>query len=112
MNELPYDREAAIRAIGGGDILAEVAIVYLEEVDGMLERVENAISARDYKELREAAHWIKGGMVYLHAAPAAQAAKALEVAAKEPPSSEELDRRYQDLQSEMERLRSALLTES
>lgn len=106
----PYDREKAIAAFGSEEVLREASSVYLEEFETMLARVESAVTAKDFSELKESSHWIKGGMVYLHAGPAAAAAKALEDSAKAK-ETQQLEGQLAELKRQMERLKEALQSE-
>ncbi|MGE0489313.1 MAG: Hpt domain-containing protein [Vulcanimicrobiota bacterium] len=78
-----FDREKALKTFGSADVLREAGAVYLAEAEGMFGQLRQAADARDFDSLREKAHWIKGGMVYLHATPAADTARSIEQLAKE-----------------------------
>lgn len=77
----PYDRERALAGFGDEAIFESAVVVFLREYEAMISTVAQAVARLAYEEIREKAHWVKGGLVYLHAHPSAAAAKALEQAA-------------------------------
>ncbi|MCA9797157.1 MAG: Hpt domain-containing protein [Candidatus Eremiobacteraeota bacterium] len=105
-----FDREKALKTFGSADVLREAGAVYLAEAEGMFGQLRQAAETRDFEALREKAHWIKGGMVYLHATPAAETARAIEQAAKDGEEST-LDPLVEQLGQQMAALGRALSQE-
>ncbi|MGE0493128.1 MAG: Hpt domain-containing protein [Vulcanimicrobiota bacterium] len=105
-----FDRDRALKTFGSTEVLREAGRVYLEEAAGMFERIRKAAEARDFGELRESAHWIKGGMTYLHAAAAADLARSIEELAKAE-QVEGLDQAVARLGDEMKALEEELRAE-
>lgn len=79
----PIDIAKAVACLGDESVFQLTVEAFLTETDGMMDLLSEAIASGDYSEIREKAHWVKGGLVYLHAEPSAQAAKELEQAAEE-----------------------------
>lgn len=99
-----FDRERAVASLGSEELLAEMALAYAEEREDMLSQLLAAVESGDMQAVREKAHWIKGCLVYLHAEPAASAAKELELLATDDASSETLSGGVTRLTEEMDRL--------
>lgn len=68
-----FDREKAIKCFGNETILKEVLKQFLAEVDPMLARLREAVSAQNRDEVRKTVHWFRGGLSYLFS-PAAERA--------------------------------------
>ncbi len=102
-----YNREEAIRCFGDEEIFQAAVGAFLEKIDEMLESARPPVEQRSFDAVKEKAHWIKGGLVYLHATPSADAARQLEVAADEE-KGEALLPAYENLLSEVERLKKSL----
>ena len=96
----------AQKCLGCPQLFELTADAFLEETDGMMVCLEEAIKAQDRGAIKEKAHWIKGGLVYLHARPSSEAAKKLEAATAVGP--EAIDRAYRELQVEISKLKEAL----
>lgn len=77
-----YNREQALRCFGDESIFQEAVSTFLIEIDSMLEKVAQCVHSHHFEEVKEKAHWVKGGLVYLHATPSANAARDLEQAAE------------------------------
>ncbi len=72
-------QEALDRVDGDRDLLSEIADLFLADVDEMMDVVRKAVEANDGPALHCAAHRLKGSVVTFAAAPAADAALALEL---------------------------------
>lgn len=102
-----YNRDMALQCFGDETIFQAAVGTFLEEIDSMLEKVRQPVEQREFEEVKEKAHWVKGGLVYLHATPSADAARELEMAA-EREAGDDLDPAYQKLLGEVERLKKSL----
>lgn len=102
-----YNREQALRCFGDESIFQEAVSTFLIEIDSMLEKVAHCVHNHHFDDVKEKAHWVKGGLVYLHATPSADAAKDLEVAA-EKREAKALQPCYEKLRDEVERLKKSL----
>ncbi len=107
----PYDRAKALQCFGDEEIFVAAVSTFLEEIDSMLEQVEVAVEARSLSEIKEKAHWVKGGLVYLHARPSAEAASRLEEAA-ENEDEDALSEQLNVLKVEVNRLKASLSSTS
>lgn len=105
-NMTPIDKEKAIECLGDETVFETMVTTFLDEVDQMMLVLEDAVENGDSELIKEKAHWIKGGLVYLHAGPSANAAKELEMAAGLEPSK--VQAAHQKLCAEVERLKTAL----
>lgn len=81
---------------------------FLSETDKMMAELELAVESGNLKRVRERAHCVKGGLVYLHAQPSAEAARALQQAAEQ--ESESVECAFHKLKEEVETLKKALST--
>jgi CheY-like chemotaxis protein/HPt (histidine-containing phosphotransfer) domain-containing protein len=78
------DAEAALQRVGGDPgLLSEVARLLREDAPGAMRDIADALERRDGRALERAAHRLKGSLGLLSAAPAADAALALERDARE-----------------------------
>lgn len=102
-----YNREQALKCFGDESIFQEAVKMFLVEIDSMLEKVAQCVHRQHFDEVKEKAHWVKGGLVYLHATPSADAAKELELAADRR-EVKALQPCYDKLQAEVERLKQSL----
>ena len=102
----PIDEEKAIECLGGESVFQMAASHFLVEIDQMMATLTEAVAQGDPQVISEKAHWVKGGLVYLHAAPSAEAAKELQKAASL--GKAETEAAYLTLQSEVARLKEAL----
>jgi PAS domain S-box-containing protein len=103
-----FSREALLaRACGDTRFQADLIQVFLGSQEEMMSGVEQALGANDPYQVRHAAHRLKGGLQLVCAEPAAQAALALEKAAREGDSSQFAQLTTQ-LRYEVSRLRAAL----
>ena len=71
--------EALDRVDGDRDLLNEIAGLFLADVDEMVDVVRKAVEAKDAGAIHRAAHRLKGSVVTFAAAPAGDAALALEL---------------------------------
>ena len=102
----PINREKAIECLGDEALFDCMVASFLEEVDQMMVVLKQAVLQGDKSVIKEKAHWVKGGLVYLHAGPSADAAKELEAAADHEP--DKVKACHEKLCSEVERLKAAL----
>jgi len=100
------DREKAIQCLGDAAVFEATAASFLTEIDAMMVQLKEVVDAGDEKAIGEKAHWIKGGLVYLHAGPSAEAAKRLQQAAKEGGAT--TLSAYEDLEREVQLLKEEL----
>jgi HPt (histidine-containing phosphotransfer) domain-containing protein len=102
----PIDKEKAIACLGDQEIFDTMVTSFLEEVDQMMVVLNRAVVEGDGATIKEKAHWVKGGLVYLHATPSADAAKQLEMAVDLGP--EKTKAAHEKLLFEVDRLKAAL----
>ena len=77
---VPFDREEMLDRLGGDDeLMIDVLGVFLEECPRMMEEIREAVDRGDAPLVRNAAHSIKGALLNISAAPAAEEAKQLEL---------------------------------
>lgn len=114
----PFDREKAIENFGCVEVLREASQVYLDEARKQYIELFKAYERCDFESLREKAHLIKGGLVYLQATPSANLAKEIEDLAEElteksssPDQESKIGRLVEELDVELERLLRALRDE-
>lgn len=110
----PFDREKAIENFGSPDVLREASKVYLEEAMKQYGALVEAYRADDYEQLREKAHLIKGGLVYLQATPSASVAKQIEDISDSDAAAQQKDvlgELVDELDRELNRLLRALQSE-
>jgi HPt (histidine-containing phosphotransfer) domain-containing protein len=105
------DVETALRRVGGDrNLLSEVARLLREDAPGMMRDIADALGREDARILERAAHRLKGSLGVLSAVPAADAALAVERAAKEGDligaalAREELEREMGRLAPELDRV--------
>jgi HPt (histidine-containing phosphotransfer) domain-containing protein len=103
----PINREKAIESLGDEDIFDSVVASFLEEVEQMMAVLDQAVASADADTIKEKAHWFKGGLVYLHAGPSADAAYQLEMAVALGP--DRIKGAYEKLSFEVDRLKAILL---
>ncbi len=103
----PLNRAAALACFGDEAIFSAAVQAFLEENDAMMMTLQEAVEARNFVRIKDRAHWIKGGLVFLHAGPSSQAARDLESAgaAQDP---ERVQEAFSRLQREVGRLKAAL----
>lgn len=102
-----YNRDQALKCFGDESIFQAAVATFLEEIDSMLEKVAAAVHNHSFDEVKEKAHWVKGGLVYLHATPSANAARDLEDAADRR-EAKGLESCYEKLKAEVQRLKQSL----
>jgi HPt (histidine-containing phosphotransfer) domain-containing protein len=95
-----FDREKALACFGSAAILHKVMQDFMAEAEGMLEQLRQAASAADHRQVRQALHWFRGGLVYLHSQEAENACLQLDEASAQEP--------MQDLLTPIEQLRDVL----
>lgn len=103
----PIDIAKAVECLGGESVFEITVEAFLEETDGMMASLSEAVESGDFSLIKEKAHWIKGGLDYLHAKPSTEAARNLEFAAK----AEDLSKvrgAYEVLNLEVAKLKNAL----
>ncbi len=73
------DREQALRSMGGDPgLLAEMAALFAQDAEMLLDEVRKAVAAGDVGRIERASHRLKGTLLTFGAGPAAEAALALE----------------------------------
>jgi two-component system, sensor histidine kinase and response regulator len=76
---LGLDADSLLRSLDGNrELLREIAALFVDGCPGALERVREAVVARDAQALEQAAHSFKGSLGFLYAQRASEAAAALE----------------------------------
>lgn len=103
-----FDRDSALAAFGKDSILMAVVTIYLEEAEFARARLQESLASQDLENLRETAHWLKGGFSTLHAPAAREAAASLEAACDRHASFDEMEPLARRLLEEMDRLRAFL----
>lgn len=103
----PIDITKAIDCLGDEGVFRLTVESFLSETDSMINCLREAIESGNFEAIKEKAHWIKGGLVYLHAGPSAAAAKELEDAAVGQDLSG-VKSVFQRLDGEIARLKKAL----
>jgi CheY-like chemotaxis protein/HPt (histidine-containing phosphotransfer) domain-containing protein len=80
----PYDRAAALeRAAGDAELLAQIIEIYLQETPALLEQLGAFLDAGDAQQAFRSAHTIKGSSANLSAGEVTEAARAVELAARQ-----------------------------
>jgi len=78
-----WDRQAALNSVDGDtELLLELAEIFLQGSEPLLERVGRAIDAADATELHHAAHTLKGSIANFFAHDARDSAQALEMSGR------------------------------
>ena len=79
-----FDRQEALAQLGGNEsALAELAGVFLEECPQLMHEIECAVNTGDIAHLRRAAHTLKGSADIFLARSTVEAARSLEMLARE-----------------------------
>lgn len=79
-----WDRATALARVEGDEaLLWELVQVFLEEVPGQLNSIQQGLAAADFEVIERTAHTLKGELVYLGLAETAEKAKALEQQGRE-----------------------------
>ncbi|MFQ5598996.1 MAG: response regulator [Candidatus Krumholzibacteriia bacterium] len=103
-----FDRERALERLGNSpELLAELAELFLEEYPRQIGHVESAVRQGDDEAVRLAAHTLKGSVGTFCATAAMEAARTLELLAKEG-RAEHFQEAFAELKRESERLVAAL----
>ncbi len=97
-------RLAVLREEAGTEIIAELVMIFLEDMGVRLARLDNA---RDVEEVCQAAHAIKGAAGNIGAMPMSAIAELLEKS-HTPPDDDKTKSRIAELRSEFERVRAVL----
>lgn len=103
-NDIWDKDEALSRMDGDGELLRELAVVFLENYQAQLTGIQNAIARNDSKALESTAHDIKGSVGVFCAKPALEAALKLEIMGREHYLAG-AQKGYTTLKNEVERLR-------
>jgi two-component system, sensor histidine kinase and response regulator len=103
-----FDCEAALERVeGDSDLLREMAMVFLENCDAMLDDVRRAAASRDARGLERAAHALKGCLANLAANEAWKSAAQVERLSREK-DVDNLTGACAQLEQAVERLRPAM----
>ncbi len=79
-----FDREAALERVGGdGELLVEIAGLFLEEAPVLLAQLRDALARNDASALERAAHSLKSSVGTFSAASAQESARVLETMGRE-----------------------------
>lgn len=78
----PLDWERALDCFGDRELLVSSIEMFLQDSEKELDRLAEAVQSMDLEAVKEQAHALKGALLYLHAAAAADAARKLQVAAR------------------------------
>lgn len=102
----PIDIDSALKCLGSRHVLRVTVESFLAETDAMMACLGEAVEAGDLAAVKDKAHWIKGGLVYLHAEPSSLAAKRLEDSVSR--GMEATGQAFGELQKEISKLKEAL----
>jgi two-component system, sensor histidine kinase and response regulator len=103
----PFDRNLFLHRVGGDEVLlGELVGSFLEDLPARLDAIQQALRGQDGAALARVAHTLRGALLSLAAAPAAEAATALESSAAGP--TEQVADRADALRRELARLVPAL----
>ncbi|QDV86031.1 Sensor protein EvgS precursor [Stieleria magnilauensis] len=104
----PFDFETAMENAGGDEeLLSELITAMEEETPRMMNEIQTAVAATDYKSLERAAHALKGSLVVFGADEASEAATQLEIAARQQDASS-IERLTGNLQTQIAEVTRAL----
>lgn len=79
-----FDEQAALERVAGDhDLLREIASIYLDTYQQMVQRVREASASGDAEALRTSAHFAKGTLANFEALEATATARELEVMGSE-----------------------------
>jgi signal transduction histidine kinase/CheY-like chemotaxis protein/HPt (histidine-containing phosphotransfer) domain-containing protein len=99
-----FSREVALAKMGGDEeLLREVVVAFLDACEATVGAVEAAVQANDSKELRRAAHTLKGSVATLSIGPVYETALELERCGRDDCMGT-AQQSYQRLQEELARL--------
>jgi HPt (histidine-containing phosphotransfer) domain-containing protein len=103
-----FDHAASLEQIGGEtDLLEALVAAYLEQEPALLQKLEDAVSARDATSIRKAAHALASSVSVVCALRARSAAKTVEEIGLKGDLSP-LEAACQQLRDEFRQLRTAL----
>jgi signal transduction histidine kinase/CheY-like chemotaxis protein len=107
--EEPFNRKEALDlAEGDEELLLEITGVFLEGCPSSVAKIQQAIESGDTRALAAAAHSLRGAIANFGAKSAVSAARKLEMMAREG-NLNEAPQTFEELSSEINRLRQALL---
>jgi len=105
------DRAVALSRVGGDvELLKEMAQLFLEEFQGQIQAVRDAVASQDPKAIERSAHCLKGSIGSFGAVAAHRAALALEMLGRKAdlapvgPALSELEHALTHLKPELEKL--------
>lgn len=108
MSDAPLDKDALFDLVDEDfDFLKTLVETFLDDCENYMAAIRTAVADEDAITLREEAHGLKGAVANLKAEPAREAARRLEEMGRSG-TFEEADAALDDLEAEIERLRSAL----
>ncbi len=106
-----FNREESLHRVGGSDeILKELVSLFYEECPKQMDRIEHAYREGDMMGLSRAAHALKSSVAIFASQAAHSAALRLEIMGRDGDASE-FPEAWQNLQREVERLKTALAAE-
>lgn len=85
------------------ELIQECFAEFLMDYQGLLEEIKTAIAEKDFTNIDNSAHKLKGTLRYLAAEQAASAAQAIEQAGREQ-DPDNLDQKMADLESECQKV--------
>ena len=105
---LIFDHECTLEGLGDDpELLAEMAGIFLEDIDGLVGQVREAVTSRDATALRASAHQLKGSASNFHAGRTTEVDLRLEMIGKQD-ELEGTDEVFENLVNEVERLKPEL----
>ncbi|MGA2984770.1 MAG: response regulator [Terriglobia bacterium] len=105
----PIDTVSALACVGGNaELLKEMVALFLKDLPEMLTKLREAVTAGDATAIERAAHKLKGCVGNFAAQPAFEAALKLEALGRDG-SLSETERAYGELETEVKRLKSAMV---
>jgi signal transduction histidine kinase/CheY-like chemotaxis protein/HPt (histidine-containing phosphotransfer) domain-containing protein len=103
------NREAALKRLGGDtELLQKFCRMFLEEIPGIIAKLETALQRGDFRELRKHAHYLKGSAAMIGAEKTAGSAAQLEKSACEKNDAREAQRLLQQVKKELARVEQSI----
>lgn len=103
-----FSLKTALHSLGGDDaLLQELIAIFLQEVDGMMSAIKNAIDNGDTEQLNRTSHILKGSVSNFAATEAAKIAASLEKSSREE-DLEKAGRLFDKLEREIAKVVNAM----
>jgi signal transduction histidine kinase/CheY-like chemotaxis protein len=104
------NKEAALKRLNQDRALFEkFCLLFLEEIPGVIERLESALQEKDFAGLRKHAHYLKGSAAMIGAEIAAHCAARLERVSRESGDFNEAEQWFGHVRKELQRVKQPLL---